>query len=253
MLKNPFPQGQQLVVAANQNTGASSGGAQEGETPSNIYMMSDHADITTRSRDYGEDESLKAKGAPDATKPLHIMKPTIEPTPRMPKASTKRTKINPNARDAHNYSIVEDLVQKPCAMSALEVLQSCPAQRSALLTAIRAVDPKKSLVITFDMSNFKKRFPHHMAFHIKSSFQKFNIFQMVVDEGASTCVMSLACWKGIGSPVAVPSATLLTAFDGHSHRLHGIIPTLPICVGGKTVNIEVEIVDASLDYNLLLG
>ena len=54
----------------------------------------------------------------------------------MPKASTKRTTINPNARAAQNYSVVEDLAQSPCAMSALEVLQSCPAQRSALLTAI---------------------------------------------------------------------------------------------------------------------
>ena len=65
--------------------------------------------------------------------------------------------------------------------------------------------------------------------------------------------MSLACWKGIGSPAAVPSATLLTAFDGHSHGPHGIFPAFPIYVRGKTVNIEVDIVDASLDYNLLLG
>ena len=138
-------------------------------------------------------------------------------------------------------------------MLALQVLQSCLAQCSALLTAIGAVDPKKSLVITFDVSNFKKILPHHMDFHIKSSFRKFNIFQTVVDEGASTCVMSLACWKGIGSPAVVPSTTLLTPFDDHSHRTHGIIPAFPICVGGKNINIEVEIVDASLDCNLLLG
>ena len=65
--------------------------------------------------------------------------------------------------------------------------------------------------------------------------------------------MSLACWKGIGSPAYVPSATLLTAFDSHSHRPHGFVTALPIYVGGKIVNIEVEIVDASLDYNLMLG
>ena len=62
VLTNPFPQGQQLVAGANQNTGASSRGTQEGETLSNIYMMSAHADITTRSRDYGTAESSKAKG-----------------------------------------------------------------------------------------------------------------------------------------------------------------------------------------------
>ena len=45
----------------------------------------------------------------------------------------------------------------------------------------------------------------------------------------------------------------MTPFDGHSHKPHGIISTLPICVGGKVVNIEVEVIDANLDYNLLLG
>ena len=192
MLTNLFPQGQQLVVGTNQNPGASSGGTQEGEIPSNIFMMSAHADIATRSRDYGGEESSKAKEITDATKPLHITKPTVESVPRMPKASSKRSTINPNARAAQNYSIVEDLAQSPCAMSALEVLQSCPAQRSAFLTAIGAIDPKNSLLITFDMNNFNKRLPHHMAFHIKSSYQKCNIFRIVVDEGASTCVMSLA-------------------------------------------------------------
>jgi len=65
--------------------------------------------------------------------------------------------------------------------------------------------------------------------------------------------MSMSCWKAIGSPSAIASPTLLTEFDSHSHRLHGIIPGFHICVGGKVINIEVEIVDANRDYNLLLG
>jgi len=92
-----------------------------------------------------------------------------------------------------------------------------------------------------------------MAFQIKSTYRKTNIFRTIVDEGDSTCVMSLACWKDIRSPKDVPSPNLLTLFDGHSHRLHGIIPSFPIYVRGKVVNIEVGIVDANLDYNLLLA
>jgi hypothetical protein len=34
---------------------------------------------------------------------------------------------------------------------------------------------------------------------------------------------------------------------------HGIIPSFPVQLGGKTVCVEVEVVDAPLDYNLLLG
>lgn len=103
------------------------------------------------------------------------------------------------------------------------------------------------------MFNVKKRLPHHMAFQIKSTYRKTNIFRTIINEGASTCVMSMSCWKAIGLPSTVRSPTVLTTFDGHSHRPHGIIPTFPICFGGKIVNIEVEIVDANLDYNLLLG
>jgi hypothetical protein len=75
----------------------------------------------------------------------------------------------------------------------------------------------------------------------------------MVDKGASTCVMSLACWKAIGQPTLSPSPTLLTAFDDHSFRPHCIISSLPVQLEGKTVCVEVEVVDAPLNYNLLLG
>jgi len=101
--------------------------------------------------------------------PLHIERLSVDSIARIPKGSAKRATINPNARAAHNYSIVEDLAQSPCAMSALEVLQSCPAQQSALLLVIGAVDPKNSLVLTLDMLNVKKGLPHHMTFQIKST------------------------------------------------------------------------------------
>jgi hypothetical protein len=80
-----------------------------------------------------------------------------------------------------------------------------------------------------------------------------NIFCTVVDEGASLCMMSLACWKAIGQPILSPSPTLLTAFDGHLFKPHGIIPSFAMQLGGKTMCVEVEVVDAPLEYNLLLG
>jgi hypothetical protein len=69
----------------------------------------------------------------------------------------------------------------------------------------------------------------------------------MVDEGASTCVMSLASWKAIVQPILSPSPTLLTSFDGHSFRPDGIIPSFIVQLGGKTVGIEVEVVNAPLD------
>jgi hypothetical protein len=108
-----------------------------------------------------------------------------------------------------------------------------------------------------DTIDLKPRLPYHIEFQIVVAYPTkiftWNIFRMVVDEGASTCVMSLACWKAVGQPVLSLSPTLLTTFDGHSFRPHGIIPSFPVQLGGKSVCVEVEVVDAPLDYNLLLG
>ena len=76
---------------------------------------------------------------------------------------------------------------------------------------------------------------------------------IVIDEGDDTSVMSLSCWKGLGSPTLSQTANMLTTFDGRLFQPHGILPSLEVQLGGKTIVIEVEVVDAPLDYNLLLG
>jgi hypothetical protein len=177
----------------------------------------------------------------------------LEPLPRIPKGVLKCSTHNPNARAAHNYSIVEDLGQTPCVMSALEVLQMCPSQRNAFLFALGALDPSGSKVIKFDVTDVKPCLPYHVAFQIHVGYSKYTIKRVVVDEGTATCVMSLICWKALDSLTLSKSLNMLTSFDGHSFHPHGILPTFLVQLGGKTVEVEVEVVDAPLDYNLLLG
>ena len=80
-----------------------------------------------------------------------------------------------------------------------------------------------------------------------------NIHQTILDEGATTCIMSLSCRQALGSPTLVPSPIVLKAFDGHIFKPHGILTTLLVEISGKTVTIDVEVIDGPLDYNLLLG
>ena len=75
----------------------------------------------------------------------------------------------------------------------------------------------------------------------------------VIDEGAAASMMSLLFWKGLGSPKLSQSDTMLTTFDGRSFQQYKIPPSLKVHLGGKTIVIEVEVVDVPLDYNLLLG
>ena len=65
--------------------------------------------------------------------------------------------------------------------------------------------------------------------------------------------MSLNCWKSLGSSTINQSPTILKAFDGRGFHPYGILQDLPTEIEGKTVNLDVEVVDAPLDYNLLQG
>jgi hypothetical protein len=161
--------------------------------------------------------------------------------------------FNPHARAAQNYSIVEDLAQAPSVMSALEVLQSFPVQRKALLKAIGGIDPIDTNLIIFDLQDHIPRLPPQLAFQIQVIVSYKKICRTVIDEGASTCVMSITCWKAISSPPLTESHNRLKAFNGSGFKPYGVLPSFPIMLEGKKVNIEVEVFDAPLDYNLLLG
>jgi hypothetical protein len=95
--------------------------------------------------------------------------------------------------------------------------------------------------------------PYHVAFQIHVEYMEITIKHTIIDEGVATCVMFLTCWKSIGSPTLSQSMTMLTTFDGHSFQPHRILPAFPIQLGGKTMEVDVEVVDAPLNYNLLLG
>jgi hypothetical protein len=137
-------------------------------------------------------------------------------------------------------------------MLALEVLQTYPSQRNALLSTLGALDPSGSKFIKFDVTNVKPRFPYHVALQFHVGYSKYTIKHIVFDEGATTCVMSLFCWKSLDSLTLSQSLTMLTTFDGRSFRPHNIIPSFLVQLG-KMVEVGVEVVDAPLNYNLLLG
>jgi hypothetical protein len=73
--------------------------------------------------------------------PLVIPRPSFKPPLRIPRIPLRWNVHNPQARAAHNYSLVDNLAQSTTAMSVLEVLQTCPTQRKSLLSALGAVDP----------------------------------------------------------------------------------------------------------------
>jgi hypothetical protein len=62
-----------------------------------------------------------------------------------------------------------------------------------------------------DTTDLKPHLPYHVAFQIVVAYtmKNFtpNIFCTVVDEGTSTCIMSLVCWKAIGQLVFITNSS----------------------------------------------
>ena len=50
-----------------------------------------------------------------------------------------------------------------------------------------------------------------------------------------------------------PSSTTLRAYDDHPTKAQGILPHVPITLAKNIVLIDIEVVNAQLEYNLLLG
>jgi hypothetical protein len=138
-------------------------------------------------------------------------------------------------------------------MSTLEVPQNCPSQEQALLSAIGGIGPMDSNLVAFDHKGYDPQLPAQLAFLIQVKALNKTVHRTIIDEGASTCLMSMSCWKNLGSPPLSKSSTTLKAFDGRSYTPYGILSNLQVELGGKTVEIDVEVIDGNLDYNILLG
>jgi len=63
-----------------------------------------------------------------------------------------------------------------------------------MLSAIRAMDLEELNLIMFNLDYFKERISHHLALQIQVLVGGKNIHRTILDEGASTCVISLPCW-----------------------------------------------------------
>jgi hypothetical protein len=65
--------------------------------------------------------------------------------------------------------------------------------------------------------------------------------------------MSKVVWKKLGSTELVPSAITLRAYDGRPSSPKELFQIFHVQLGGKTILINIEVIDAPLDYNILFG
>ena len=65
--------------------------------------------------------------------------------------------------------------------------------------------------------------------------------------------MSKKFWQKLGSLELKPSDITLRAYDGFPSAPVGLYQNVIVCLAGKMVLIDIEVLDAQLDYSILLG
>jgi hypothetical protein len=95
--------------------------------------------------------------------------------------------------------------------------------------------------------------PSHIPFHITVQVCGRDIPQTLIDEGASVSILSSIAWQALGCPQLAPVTQNLLAFNRRTSQPLGTLPQFPVTLGGKTVFIDVMVVQDPLDFALLLG
>ena len=78
------------------------------------------------------------------------------------------------------------------------------------------------------------------------------ILRTIVDKGASVSILSSTAWQDLGSPQIVPSTDQILDFNQRPTAPLGTLPYFPITLGGRTVCIDVMVVQVPLDFNVLI-
>jgi hypothetical protein len=63
--------------------------------------------------------------------------------------------------------------------------------------------------------------------------------------------MSKTVWQKLDSPELIPSSITLRDYDGHPYSPQGLFQNVPVEFEGKTILIDIEVINAPLNYNIL--
>jgi len=95
--------------------------------------------------------------------------------------------------------------------------------------------------------------PYFSPFQIRVEVNSKRIYRWIVDEGSSTIFLSSLAWQDLGSLEILSASQDPFDFDRCPSKYLVILSHFPISLGGKIVLVNVEVVQGSLDLNMLLG
>jgi hypothetical protein len=113
--------------------------------------------------------------------------------------------------------------------------------------------PASPGMVSFDLNDLVEiLLPSFSPFQIRFEVNSIFFYQCIVDKGASASILSSSAWKALGSLELVSASHELLTFYKHPTEYLGILPHFPISLGGKTVVVNVIVVQGPLEFNMLL-
>jgi hypothetical protein len=95
--------------------------------------------------------------------------------------------------------------------------------------------------------------PSYIPFQITVQVCGWDITKTLIDEGSSVSILSSIAWQALGCPALAPVTQNLLSFNRRTSQPLGTLPQFPITLGGKTVFIDIMVVQNPLDFSLLIG
>jgi hypothetical protein len=95
--------------------------------------------------------------------------------------------------------------------------------------------------------------PSYIPFQIIVQVCGLDVTKTLIDEGSSVSILSSIAWQALGCPPLAPVTQNMLVFNRRTSQPLGTLPQFSVTLGGKTVFIDVMVVQDSLDFSLLLG
>jgi hypothetical protein len=99
----------------------------------------------------------------------------------------------------------------------------------------------------------RPRLPSHIPFYITTRVCGRDVPQTLIDENVSISILSSIAWQALGCPQLASITQNMLDFNRRTSQPLGTLPQFPVTLGGKTVFIDVMVVQDPLDFSLLLG
>jgi hypothetical protein len=148
--------------------------------------------------------------------PMHCL---VDPTLLL--KSVESTKVVMSMQSSANPTLI---LESDVSTDYVFSISSSVLSEQGGIPLVPSTPPPSPRMVSFDWNDIVElHLPSSAPFQIRVKVNSTNIYRCIVDEGASTSILSSSLWKVLGSPEHVYASHELLAFDRCPSEYLGIL------------------------------